>query len=290
MSAEHSPTAPNGIPFYKLSPGGNTTLLLPASAVPAPQRAAVAAELMNSLHLGAEQVGFIDLDANPPSLNMMGGEFCGNACRCLAALLAMFADEKTQKTEIQPAEGHLTSSGASAPVAWRVRPLAEGVPGLDAAVRIDLNGVKLTELDPGITRVDMPGMVHILLDESRYPAPADLAAEAADWRAKLNIADLPAAGCIRHPPLKAEQQSILPLIWVRATNSSCPETACGSGSLALALALHAATDRHSIPIRQPSGEDIIVTLELGPHGIQSGWIGGPVRLIAQGRVFSRALS
>ena len=276
------------IPFYKLSPGGNTTLLLPVADVPAGKRAAVAAELMDPLHLGAEQVGFIDLAADTPSIAMMGGEFCGNACRCVAALLAMRA---AGVGKVQPARGSLLSSGASAPVAWRARPLAghSPIPALDAAVRVNLTGSTLTEIEPGITRVDMPGMVHILLDECRFPAPADLAAEAAAWRARLGLSNLPAVGCIRHPPLHAKEAGILPLVWVRDTGSSCPETACGSGSLALALAVHAALGTQDLPIRQPSGEYISVNLEPETGGALYGWIGGPVRLIAQGKVFSRAL-
>jgi len=48
---------------------------------------------MDTLHLGAEQVGFIiHLDLQP-RLEMMGGEFCGNASRALAVVLAY---EKTK--------------------------------------------------------------------------------------------------------------------------------------------------------------------------------------------------
>ncbi len=271
-----------GIPFYKLSPGGNTTLLIPAAAGPAERRAVVAAELMDNLHLGAEQVGFIDLDAEMPGIGMMGGEFCGNACRCLAALLVMLAEEGPDSW---PVTGSLRSSGADAPVAWRVQPDANATGGLDAAVRIALAGAALTELEPGLIRVDVPGIVHLLLDESRHPMPADPAGEAAAWRQRLNLTAEPAVGCIRHAPLGAKEQYIRPLVWVRATDSSCPETACGSGSLALALALRAACGASKINIRQPSGENIAVELETGPGGVLCGWIGGPVRLIAEGKAY-----
>ena len=288
------PYALEKIPFYKLSPGGNTTLLIPARAVPVPQRPAVARQLMDSLHLGAEQVGFIDLPAeisglegiqNPeimPGLTMMGGEFCGNACRCLAALLVMLAEKEP---ETWPVLGSLRSSGAERPVAWRVRPTTDGAPGLDAAVRVDLAGATVTELEPGLCRVDMPGIVHILLDENLFPAPADLTAEAAQWRQKLGLENQPGVGCIRHAPLNAANPYIAPLVWIRDTDSSCPETACGSGSLALGLALRAHGGQSSINIRQPSGEYIAVELEENAGGVWRGWIGGPVRLIATGEAF-----
>lgn len=272
-----------GIPFYKLSPGGNTTLLIPAAAVPAERRAVVAAELMDNLHLGAEQVGFIDLDAEMPGIGMMGGEFCGNACRCLAALLVMLAEEESKTW---PVTGDLRSSGAERPVAWRVRPTTGGAPGLDAAVRVDLSGATVTELEPGLRRVDMPGIVHILLDENLFPAPTDLAAEAAQWRQKLGLENQPGVGCIRHASLNTANPHIAPLVWIRDTDSSCPETACGSGSLALGLALRAHGGQSSVNIRQPSGEYITVELEENTGGVWRGWIGGPVRLIATGEAFA----
>lgn len=271
-----------GIPFYKLSPGGNTTILIPTAAVPEGRRAAVAAELMDSSHLGAEQVGFIDLNAKTPSLAMMGGEFCGNACRSLAALLIILAEKQPARW---PVTGNLRSSGADAPVTWRVRPDANPADGLDAAVRIDLAETVLTELEPGLIRVDMPGIVHLLLNETRHPMPADPAAEAAAWRDKLGLVAQPAVGCIRHPPLEAQEQCIRPLVWVRDTDSSCPETACGSGSLALALARHAANGTSKVNVRQPSGENITVELETETGRVLHGWIGGPVKLIAEGKAY-----
>ena len=64
-----------------------------------------------------------------------------------------------------------------------------------------------------------------------------------------------------------------------------PTTACGSGSLALGLALRAHGGQSSINIRQPSGEYIAVELEENAGGVWRGWIGGPVRLIATGEAF-----
>lgn len=279
-------SASKELPFYKLSPGGNPTVLIPAETVPPCERAAVAAAVMSPLHLGAEQVGFVDLDEKTPSLEMMGGEFCGNACRATAALLAMLNDKGMVGTAL---EGFLSASGADDPVAFRVRPCEDGEPGLDAAVRSDLSCARVTPLEAGLILVDIPGITHILLDESLFPAPADPAADAAAWRANLKLDSYAAVGCIRHAPLEGAglTQRITPLVWVRDTNSSCPESGCGSGSLALALALHARTGLDSlIRIRQPSGADIVVSLEQGAaSGVFWGWIGGTVRLIAQGKIF-----
>ena len=62
--------------FYKVSPGGNTTILLDSSQVHPLGRAEAANKLMNSLSLGGEQVGFIGWPGSEgagefPSLSML---------------------------------------------------------------------------------------------------------------------------------------------------------------------------------------------------------------------------
>ena len=62
--------------FWKITPGGNPTILLETGAVPRALRARAAAEIMDPLHLSGEQVGFVRF-ASPseptPRLDMMGG-------------------------------------------------------------------------------------------------------------------------------------------------------------------------------------------------------------------------
>ncbi len=79
--------------FIKMNPCGNTTVLIRTS-LPRARYGSIAAQIMQSTCLCAEQVGFIE----PPQqegalarLHMMGGEFCGNASRSFAAWLAKLA-------------------------------------------------------------------------------------------------------------------------------------------------------------------------------------------------------
>lgn len=78
--------------FAKLVPGGNPTILLTDPGIPAQSLPGLAAALMQPLHLGAEQVGalygFAAARPEPPHLEMMGGEFCVNATRAAALILA----------------------------------------------------------------------------------------------------------------------------------------------------------------------------------------------------------
>ncbi len=70
------------------SPCGNTTILVRESSLSPADRARVAAEIIAPGHLEAEQAGYVDTAAPVPRLDMMGGEFCVNATRAFAALLA----------------------------------------------------------------------------------------------------------------------------------------------------------------------------------------------------------
>ena len=74
------------IHYVKADPSGNTTILV-LDAVPKQEHASLAARLLQPECVGAEQVGFLtwpDKEADV-RLDMMGGEFCGNASRSAAA-------------------------------------------------------------------------------------------------------------------------------------------------------------------------------------------------------------
>lgn len=256
--------------FYKVTPGGNPTILI-LDPVPALERAAVARELLDSGHLQAEQVGYLDLDAIPVRLDMMGGEFCGNACRASVAVMAL--EGRGLEGEGGELRGTLSVSGAEEPVAirlvadecWVEMPLpAEVADG--------------SELAPGVGVVRLPGITHLLLDEERHPFPADYAAAAAMLR-EVHGLDGEAVGCIWYAA--AKEYAIKPVVWVRSTASTYYETGCGSGSLALALWLGT---RQNLPatvfVRQPAGGSIGVTKRDG-----RAWIHGPVTVVARGETY-----
>lgn len=75
--------------FSKITPGGNSTILLHEPVIPLGSLGHVAKRLMDPMHIQAEQVGALYIaDQSVPQLEMMGGEFCVNATRAAALLLA----------------------------------------------------------------------------------------------------------------------------------------------------------------------------------------------------------
>ena len=72
--------------FVKVNPVENMTLFV-LDPVPREEQMNVANKLMKYSNIHGEQVGFIEREGSYIRLQMMGGEFCGNATRSLAALM-----------------------------------------------------------------------------------------------------------------------------------------------------------------------------------------------------------
>lgn len=262
--------------FYKVSPGGNPTILI-LDPVPSHERVAVAQRLLAADHLQAEQVGYLDLTADPVRLDMMGGEFCGNACR--AAALVMLQEGIGLEKNGDLWHGMLSASGTSRPL----------------RVQVDLRGTHptcwaemplpapqaLTLCAPGIGLVHMPGISHLCLNEALHSFPTDYVEAACELRKSFDLTACDAAGCIWYQYKEESRYKIKPVVWVRGTDSTYLETGCGSGSLAVALWLE---KEKNVPatcqIIQPSGETIGVQRER-----HCAWIFGPTRLIARGQAY-----
>lgn len=279
------------LPFTKYSPCGNTTILVWDASLSASERSRVAAEIIAPGHLGAEQAGYVDVAASVPRLEMMGGEFCVNATRAFAALLA---EEGRLSPEGGSPEGNalygiVSVSGMPERLRVRVRRLAPH--RFESAVLLDLpEAPPLEAVAPGIHLVRVPGIAHLVLDAVAHPLPADKDLGTAAFFARFGLLGEDAAGCIwlhREP----SGLRITPFVWVRGTGTTYAETACGSGTLAASIVcrdVHG--DGGDLSLMQPGGEPLRVALAESVHpGGWAAWVGGPVRLLAQGDVFVECL-
>lgn len=274
-----------------MSPGGNTTLLVLSIPASAAKRTAIANELMDTLHLGAEQVGFVDMTTEVPRLEMMGGEFCGNAARSLAALLAFEHHTALVPAPEQPAllRGVIDVSGVGAHLGIEAQILAgPHGPLAEASVEMPVSPSPqcCQAVEDGLDIVQLEGITHILLDSARHPMPGDVKSVSAAMRRQFGLEHCDAVGCIWYQQ-KGEGFSIDPVVWVRETQTTYHETACGSGTVALGLrqALLYGTGFDG-SILQPSGQAIKATVTLTSEGtVEGAWIGGPVRLIASGETY-----
>lgn len=244
-----------------LDPAGNVTAIV-CSDVPAAERARVAAQILRLPELGIEQVAFL---TEPRSggeirLEMMGGEFCGNALRCAGFYQALRNGAQGKScvfAEISGADG--------------VQPvMADTVEGTASTVMpLPLSVQPAGWADVQAARVTFAGITHFVID----------CAQPDETLVQRAIAAAPEASAVGAIFLDRAHGSIKPVVFVRETASCVAENSCASGSVATAVVLTAdfADGITEIGIGQPGG-----TLEVGVQrtdGAVTGLsIGGAVRL------------
>ena len=202
----------------RADPAGNITLFV-LDPVPKGDRAGISTCLMS--RLSAEQVGFVcpPCQGGDGRLEMMAGEFCGNATRAFGMLTA-------QKRGITQGRLLIETSGCPHPVQVSVD-LKAG----SAQAQMPLpRGMGRTEVDGRLgTLVDLGGIAHFVVEDV---PPSRSFFERAEPLFR-DIPDLDAYGVIF---LNPAEHTMTPLVKVPATNTLVWEGSCGSGSLAAALA------------------------------------------------------
>lgn len=268
------------IPFIKTSPTQNITVLVNAP-VPRSEQPVLAARLLACDSVGGEQAGFIEPAALPGArlrLQMMGGEFCGNATMSLGAWLARqdgLPDGgcASYVLEVSGTEGltgcHIERSGD----AYRgtvCMPLPERI------TAVTLN----TDAGPqAFPMVRMPGIAHIVAPTESGLTREEIARRIRSWNETIR-AD--ALGVLRYD---AVREAIEPIVYVPATDSAVWERGCGSGTAALGC-WRALRDGQSIRtvLRQPGGE-IEVNAAVEDNAIVRLTITGTVRIVATGSAY-----
>lgn len=231
--------------FVKLSPTQNMTIIV-TDPLPRAVQGVVAERLMAYGSVGAEQVGFLEKPslANVTArLQMMGGEFCGNASMSLAAYLA----HRDGLPDGQRTTLSLEVSGAEAAVPCEIERRGEGYIG---TVRMPLpEGIDSLAISPerAFPLVRLPGIAHAIVPAAQL-TPAEAEANIAQWCAACG-AD--ALGVLL---INDAMDAFQPLVYVPSTGSSVWEHGCGSGSAAIG-AYFASLRRQdiSLELTQPGG-------------------------------------
>ena len=259
--------------FVKLSPTQNMTVIV-NSPLPRTEHADAAAMLMDYASVHAEQVGFREeptLQGARARLQMMGGEFCGNASMCIAALAAREdglqpGGKITVPIEISGADGVLECS-----VACTER-------GFECSVAMPLPEAIVPCGEHTLVR--LPGIAHAVY-ECADPAALRLRAE----RMLMDIAKIvpdEAVGLMLYAPVT---HLLLPLVYVRSTGSVVWERGCGSGSAAVGAYAAWKTGKNArVELKQPGGV-ITASAQLADDCISSLAIEGSVRIVCEGTAY-----
>ncbi len=260
--------------YSVLDPAGNVTALV-EDAVDSARRPAAAAALMR-LEPSVEQVGFLDAAAQPPALCMAGGEFCGNASICAAALLLLRGGEDAGAFTLRV-------SGAEEPV--RVSARREGETRVGAAIRMPAaRGLERVPLrfagrEALAPLVRMQGISHLILEpDSALFALRDCPAEA-ELAVRQFSAALGAEGLGLMFLERADGMSRLtPLVFVPGSGTVFWEHSCASGSAAAGMLLAARSGRRTeLTLAEPGGTLRVVS---DPDSGET-WLHSAARLVAR---------
>lgn len=230
-------------------PTKNITLLV-SSPVPRAEQPRVAAKLM-SARPHVEQVGFLEPAALPGAalrLQMMGGEFCGNASMSAAAFLAERDSAAAEGEESFSVVPTLEVSGYPGLLHCHLSRQEEGgwrgtvdMPLPEKIGTAELSGVGT------VPAVIFDGITHCIVPAN---AMTRSAAEAA-IRPLCAALKADACGILLYDEAAA---SFAPLVCVLSTDTAVWESGCGSGSAALGayLAFQSGGDC-AAELRQPGG-------------------------------------
>lgn len=203
--------------IVRADPAGNITLFV-LDPVAQSERAAFASELMERPELDIEQVAFVCSPrcGGDGRIEMMGGEFCGNAARAMGLLLAK------ERGITGQARLWVEVGGSEAPVAVDVDTQAGTA---CAAMPLPRSEKQLCICGAAGLLVDLGGIVHFV---TRHAPDKSLLDAAELWAA------LP-AGVEAFGVIFLHNGHMTPLVKVCATNTEVWEGSCGSGSLAAAV-------------------------------------------------------
>ncbi|MEK7497261.1 MAG: hypothetical protein AAB657_05200 [Patescibacteria group bacterium] len=216
------------INYFIINPGGNITAIV-CGKFTKKIKLKITKNILK-INPTAEQVGFWtntknkNLDAK---LEMAGGEFCGNALRSLGALLTYAGNNKSNFI--------IKSSGMKTPVK------------INSSEKFSSITINLELLKYKNNICSIPGIKYFLSEKkfTKLSAKSELA--------KKNLLINKASGVISYEKINEKTYKISPIVYVRDTETLYSESACASGTLALAYMSYIKTGMKKMYVRQPSG-------------------------------------
>ncbi len=242
---------------------------------------------MNYSNIYAEQVGYVEKPTNEAGeacarLHMMGGEFCGNAARALAAVMVQRGNAKIRsegRKHIVPLE----VSGADELLYCEVIEADNG--SYITTVKMPLHRARKDTVIlydgkeiPG-TWVQFEGIMHLIVDSRQIESKTEFFHIVRDT---LKECEFDAFGIMFYD----EQNGFLePLVYVRLTDSTVWERGCGSGTAAVgiytAYKLNMGTD---MDVKQPGGI-LRIRAEWKDNEVAAVYLTGDVEIVAEGALY-----
>lgn len=262
-------------PFVIMRPGGNETALITGIIQDESKRRDINDAIMNC-YPNVEQVGFINTDPAAPELMMAGGEFCGNATRS-TAWLALDGKPGEVAISVSGVKNRLRAGITQDGEAFAQMPIYQ-----DIAKVIKDGDNRIVEME-GITQY-----INFNSEEIEGLAQNEMKQKAMTLIRAKNLDRFPAAG-IMYSKKEGNSWRITPIVYVKAVDTLYAETACGSGTtaLGLVLALQNGGSINDLPVVQPTGLPIKVSVEFDGTTFRYAQISGPVEKLAEGMLIQK---
>jgi diaminopimelate epimerase len=271
--------------FVKFNPSGNTTVLI-LDSLPRNKYAEISAKVMKNTNLCAEQVGFLEPAEDPKAiarLQMMGGEFCGNASRSFAAWIALGGLDNHKLCNFNEKDKQITieTSGYKGPLTARVQN-KESNHSCFSEIQMPLPQKIIhgrNDLLSDYSVVIFEGILHVILWNK---IAADVYIDIVkDFLEEKQLK----TDCFGVMFFDKRASGMIPVVYVKAVESLVWESSCGSGSIAVASALahKKAGNIENMKINQPGGE---LFVRIGwQDGITDAHLSGDVIITAIGTVY-----
>lgn len=271
--------------FVKANPTENMTIFV-MDPVPRSMYIDISKKIMDYNHIHAEQVGFIEKPSEENAevcvrLHMMGGEFCGNAARALAAVMVHQGNAKLRsegKTHIVPLE----ISGAEDILNCEV---IEKDGSYNTTVKMPLHrAIQHTVViykgkEIQANWVQFEGIMHLIVDSRQIDSKEEFFNLVKD---SLKDNEYDAFGIMFYDE---RERFITPLVYVRPTDSTVWERGCGSGTAAVGIyAAYKLNQGIDLDVKQPGGS-MGIKAEWKNHEVVAVYLTGDVTIVAEGTLY-----
>ena len=262
-------TSKRKIIYSIYSPGGNDTALVHKLVSDGQLRKKINSKIMEK-YKNVEQVGFVGLHNKTIELIMAGGEFCANATRC-ATFMCLQGKYGTKQIRVSGTSKLLNAGIDKNRNVWAEMP-----------INSDPKNIRILD---NFSLVDMDGISHVVIRQSNILQKQQTILKGKKILEKLGLLQSSKAAGVMFVRKVEGLLFIYPVVWVRDIQTLFYETACGSGSTAVAM-LRAYEKQSSVreKIFQPSGGFIEVEVDFKKNKFLSAMIIGPVKLILENEI------
>lgn len=228
-------------------------------------------------HRNVEQVGFVSASTNRPVFFMAGGGFCGNGTRSAVYHLLQGKTGKISLT-IPDVVDNLQAGISEFGYVWTNVPL-QPLPTIE-------------ETTTGFYIVKLPGVSHVIVPPQQslpfLRKPAQLKRLSQDILITTGLLSKCSCGVI-FTEEKDHRLNIFPVVHDYGVDTMVEETACGSGTIAVAIQRAIYQQKSQIlHVYQPSGMQITAEVKYANGQVVSAKISGKVT--TDGRIYRRTLS